>query len=63
MIESDLRRRRTIETLIDLATNSDPGGCWDDSRAEDLLRSQSTPAEVRAAGMDESMIRRIWAEP
>jgi hypothetical protein len=62
MTESDLRRRRTIETLIDLATNSDPGGCWDDARAEDLLRSQSTPAEVRDAGMDEAMIRRIWAE-
>jgi hypothetical protein len=62
MTESDLQRRRTIETLIDLATNSDPGGCWDDARAEDLLRSQSTPAEARAAGMDEAMIQRIWTE-
>jgi hypothetical protein len=62
MPESDLRRRKTIETLIALATNSDPNGCWDDSRAEDLLRSQSTPAEVRDAGMDEAMIRRIWSE-
>jgi hypothetical protein len=55
-------RRRTLETLVQLASESNPAGCWDDGRAEALLRSQSTPEEVRAAGMDEAMIRRIWPE-
>lgn len=53
-------RRKTLETLIALAEGSNPNDCWDDMRAEDLLRSQSTASEVRELGMSEQMIERIF---
>jgi len=56
----DTERRKTLRTLIELAEGSSPADCWDDRRAEDLLRSQSTPDEVRALGMSEEMIARAW---
>jgi len=49
-------RRNTISTLIDLAEGSNPSDCWDDRRAEDLLRSQSNAEEARELGMSEGMI-------
>ena len=49
-----------MRTLIELAEGSSPADCWDDRRAEDLLRSQSTPDEVRELGMSEEMISRVW---
>jgi 6-pyruvoyltetrahydropterin/6-carboxytetrahydropterin synthase len=56
----DAERRKTLQTLIELAQGSSPADCWDDRRAEDLLRSQSTPEEVRELGMSEEMIARVW---
>ena len=56
----DTARRKTLQTLIELARGSSPADCWDDRRAEDLLRSQSTPGEVRELGMSEEMINRVW---
>jgi 6-pyruvoyltetrahydropterin/6-carboxytetrahydropterin synthase len=56
----DTARRKTLQTLIELAERSNPADCWDDRRAEDLLRSQSTPNEVRELGMSEEMIARVW---
>jgi 6-pyruvoyltetrahydropterin/6-carboxytetrahydropterin synthase len=56
----DAERRKTLRTLIELAEGSSPSDCWDDRRAEDLLRSQSTPDEVRELGMSEQMIERVW---
>jgi len=56
----DTERRKTLETLIELAAGSSPADCWDDRRAEELLRSQSTPEEVRELGMSEEMIARVW---
>jgi 6-pyruvoyltetrahydropterin/6-carboxytetrahydropterin synthase len=56
----DAARRKTLQTLIELAEGSSPADCWDDTRAEDLLRSQSTPDEVRELGMSEEMIARIF---
>ena len=56
----DSARRKTLQTLIELAGGSSPADCWDDGRAEDLLRSQSTPNEVRELGMSEEMISRVW---
>ena len=53
-------RRKTLETLITLAEASNPASCWDDERAESLLRSQSTPAELRELGMSEAMIGRVF---
>jgi len=55
------QRRKTLRTLIDLAEGSSPVDCWDDGRAEDLLRSQSTPEEARSLGMTEGMIQHVWA--
>jgi 6-pyruvoyltetrahydropterin/6-carboxytetrahydropterin synthase len=59
----DAARRKTLQTLIELAEGSSPSDCWDDARAEDLLRSQSTPEEVRELGMSEEMIARIFRRP
>jgi len=55
-------RRKTLQTLIQLAEGSSPSACWDDSRAEDLLRSQSTPDELRELGMSQGMIDRVFRE-
>jgi len=60
---TDERRRATLLALIELAEGSSPQDCWDDQRAEDLLRSQSTPEELRELGMSEQMIKRIFPEP
>src|SRR5205807_19505 len=56
----DTEHRKTVRTLIELAEGSSPADCWDDRRAEDLLRSQSTPEEVRELGMSEEMIARVF---
>jgi 6-pyruvoyltetrahydropterin/6-carboxytetrahydropterin synthase len=53
-------RRKTLQTLIALAEGSSPSDCWDDQRAESLLRSQSNPAELRELGMSEGMITRVF---
>ena len=57
---NDAERRKTLLTLIELAEGSSPSDCWDDTRAEDLLRSQSNPGEVRELGMSEEMISRVF---
>lgn len=56
----DDNRRKTLRTLIDLAEGSSPADCWDDARAESLLRSQSNPAELRELGLSEGMIERVF---
>jgi 6-pyruvoyltetrahydropterin/6-carboxytetrahydropterin synthase len=56
----DENRRRTLQTLIALAAGSNPADCWDDARAESLLRSQSNPQEMRELGMSEEMIERVF---
>ena len=53
-------RRKTLQTLIALAEGSSANDCWDDSRAESLLRSQSSAAEARELGMSEAMIQRVF---
>lgn len=59
----DEARRKTLETLIALAEGSSPNDCWDDRRAEELLRSQSTAEELRELGMSERMIAHVFASP
>jgi 6-pyruvoyltetrahydropterin/6-carboxytetrahydropterin synthase len=59
---SDDARRETLRALINLAEGSNPGDCWDDARAEELLRRQSTAAEMRELGMSEQMIGRVFGE-
>jgi 6-pyruvoyltetrahydropterin/6-carboxytetrahydropterin synthase len=59
----DPNRRNTLKTLIALAEASYPADCWDDARAEALLRSQSSPDELRELGMSEPMIERVFGAP
>jgi hypothetical protein len=58
----DEDRRRTLRALIDLAEENAPSACWDDQRAVELLRAQSTPDELRELGMTERMIEYVFAE-
>jgi 6-pyruvoyltetrahydropterin/6-carboxytetrahydropterin synthase len=55
-------RRETLRTLIALAEGSSPNDCWDDRRAEELLRAETSPAEARELGMSEPLIARIFGE-
>lgn len=50
----------TIQTLIALADDHNPSACWDDRRAEDLLRKESTAEECRTLGMSERMIAHVF---
>jgi hypothetical protein len=59
----DETRRRTLLTLVDLATDNSPNACWDDRRAMELLRAQATAEELRALGVDEKLIEFVFAEP
>jgi len=56
----ETERRQTLELLVELAADDDSGGCWDDSRARNLLRSQSSPEELREIGAEETLIQRLW---
>ncbi|MFN2441730.1 MAG: hypothetical protein ABR517_03505 [Thermoanaerobaculia bacterium] len=58
----DPDRRKTIETLVQLASGSDPGGCWDPERAVDLLRSRSSREELLELGVSQALIEEIWPE-
>lgn len=59
----DAGRRKTLETLVALAESSNPASCWDDLRAEDLLRSQSSAEELRELGASEPTIKHIFQGP
>jgi 6-pyruvoyltetrahydropterin/6-carboxytetrahydropterin synthase len=56
----DEERRETLLALLDFAGGTSPGDCWPDDRAEHLLRSQSTAAELRGLGAAEPIIERIF---
>lgn len=58
----DERKRSTLRTLIEIAESSSPADCWDDGRAVNLLRSRSTPEELRELGASEALIRHIFGE-
>ena len=58
----DESRRRTLEALLELAGESSPNSCWDDSRAVALLRSQSTREELEELGADERLLAHIYPE-
>ncbi|HEX2123208.1 MAG TPA: hypothetical protein VHL59_16370 [Thermoanaerobaculia bacterium] len=57
----DENRRRTLLALIELAGDTTPNACWDDSRAVALLRSQATAEELRELGASEGLIAHIFA--
>ena len=58
----DEDRRRTLRALIELAEENTPSACWNDQRAVELLRAQSTPDELRELGVDERMIEYVFVE-
>jgi 6-pyruvoyltetrahydropterin/6-carboxytetrahydropterin synthase len=58
--DAEEERRKTLRTLIDLAEGSSPADCWDDRRAEDLLRSQTTAGEARELGMSDGLVERVF---
>ena len=59
-MEGTRDRKKTLETLIELAGSTSNADCWDDERAESLLRSQSSAREARELGMSEAMIDRVF---
>lgn len=58
----DESRRKTLLTLIELASENSPSACWDDRRATELLRRDATAEELRELGVDERMIEFVFAE-
>lgn len=58
----DENRRRTLLALIDLASDSNPNACWDDQRAIELLRRESTPDELRDLGASTGIIEVVFPE-
>ena len=60
---ADEERRKTLRTLLDLAAGSSPADCWDDRRAEELLRSQSNAEELRSLGASDATIRHLFGDP
>ncbi|HUR83041.1 MAG TPA: hypothetical protein VM733_19945 [Thermoanaerobaculia bacterium] len=58
----DEPRRRTLETLLQLAGESSQNTCWDDARAVDLLRRQATREELEELGADERLLAYIYPE-
>jgi hypothetical protein len=62
-MDGEDQRRRTLRALIDLANGFSPSACWDDERAMELLRTQSTEEELRELGASEPMIAQIFSGP
>lgn len=58
----DEARRRTLLALTHLAEGDSPNACWDDARAVELLRTQSTRDELRELGVDERLIEHLFPE-
>lgn len=58
----DENRRRTLLALIELASDSNPSACWDDQRAVDLLRRETTAEEMRDLGAEERIIEFVFPE-
>jgi hypothetical protein len=58
----DESRRKTLLTLVELATENSPSACWDDVRAAEMLRREATPEELRELGVEERMIEFVFTE-
>jgi hypothetical protein len=54
-------REATLRLLVELATTTG-ARCWDGERAETILRHQSSAEELRALGVDESLISYLWPQ-
>lgn len=58
----DENRRRTLQALVDLATDDSPNACWDDRRAVELLRIETTSEELRELGVNEPLIEYVFGQ-
>jgi hypothetical protein len=58
----DESRRKTLLALIELATENSPNACWDDRRATEILRRDTTPDELRELGVEDRMIEFVFAD-
>lgn len=58
----DRDRKRTLETLLELAIADDPAGCWDPHRAVELLRTRFSEDEAAEAGATEVVLDQVWPE-
>jgi hypothetical protein len=58
----DESRRKTLLALIELATENSPSSCWDDRRATEILRRDTTAEELRELGVEERMIDFVFAD-
>ena len=56
----DESRCKTLLALIELATENSPGACFDDRRAAEILRRETTPEELRELGVEERMIEFVF---
>ena len=48
--------------MIELASDSNPNACWDDQRAIELLRRESTPELLRELGAAIGIIELVFPE-
>lgn len=58
----DEDRRQTLLLLVELSRTTDAASCWDQERAERLLKTQSTPDELREIGVSSDEIERLFEE-
>lgn len=56
----DENRHKTLLTLVSLAEENSAAACWDDRRAVELLRKETTAEELRAIGVNERMIEYVF---
>ena len=51
-----------LTTLVQLAEENSPSACWDDRRATEILRRDSSREELRELGVEERMIDFVFME-
>lgn len=52
--------KETLLALIAIADATDANSCWGSDRAIELLRSHSSPDEMRSAGASEALIGYVF---
>lgn len=50
-------------TLVSLASENSATACWDDRRAVELLRKETTRSELESLGVEQPMINYLFPEP
>ena len=59
----DEKRRDMLLTLVSLASENSATACWDDRRAVELLRKETTRSELESLGVEQPMINYLFPEP